>query len=156
PQPVNAIPNVGQLLKHGRQLCVTNLVRLRPAGVLVQHEHRQAVANFFTKLPNLRQYLVSDQTLSGFRPLVAHRLPLSLTLRVAWYCPIRKTWRVRGPVVLVEVNPRFVEIVQVAAQSKAGTCAFECLRLRTRCCVLVVGPFLADTGVRPESVDRDL
>ena len=58
-----------------------------PPAYFVQDEQRQAVADPLTQLPDLRQQLVPNQTLPRFGPLVAHRLALSLSLRISLAVP---------------------------------------------------------------------
>src|SRR5262249_50293492 len=73
-----------------------------------------------------------------------------------WHGPIRENWCVDRTVVLVEVYPDRLEIIKVSAETETGASAFESLRFCTCRRVLVVGPFLPDSGMGPEPMNRHL
>src|SRR5215469_18731873 len=60
------------------------------------------------------------------------------------------------PAFFVDIDPWCVEIVEVASQSKTAASPFESLGLRRSHRVILVGPLLAGSGVRSESVDGHL
>src|SRR5258708_6643187 len=68
--------------------------------------------------------------------------------------PVRQIRIAHWTVVLVQVLRDFVEVVQVTAQSKAGTGTLECLGFCSRRRILIVRPFLSDAGVRPKAAYR--
>ena len=59
-------------------------------------------------------------------------------------------------VVLVQIHPNRVEVVEISAETKARASALEGLRFRASRRVLVVRPLLADAGVRSKPVNRYL
>ena len=80
---------------------------------------------------------------------------LGLPLRVARACPVRQARRLGRPVVLIEVDPDLVEVIQVPAQSETGAGSLERLRLGARRRILVIRPLLTNSGVRTKLMDRD-
>src|SRR5262245_18126226 len=58
-------------------------------------------------------------------------------------------------VVLVKVLPDLVEVVQVPTKPETSACALERLGFGSRGGILVVRPFLPDSGVRPKAIHRD-
>src|SRR5712692_5891969 len=78
-------------------------------------------------------------------------LRLRLPSRLGGKRPIRQVGISDRTVVLVQILPDFVEVVQVPAQSETGASALECLGFRPRRRILVVCPFLSDAGVGPKA-----
>ena len=69
--------------------------------------------------------------------------------------PGRQSWRFHWLPVLVEIDPGSVEIVEIAAESEAGASPFEGLRVGRSHAIIIVGPLLSGSGVRPQTDDRD-
>jgi hypothetical protein len=59
-----------------------------------------------------------------------------------------------GLAILVEIDPHFGEVIEIAIKPEAGTGTFEGLGLRTRHGIVVVRPHLAAAAVRSKSVNR--
>src|SRR5439155_11271375 len=93
------------------------------------------------------------QTLLPLSGCLAHRLTLLPRRCIAWQRPIREIRRVNRAVVLVQIYPNRVEVIEVSSETEACTSALEGLRLRACRRVLVVGPLLANAGMRSKTVN---
>src|ERR1700680_4108244 len=71
--------------------------------------------------------------------------------RVGRKRPIRQVGNAHRTIVLIQILPDLVEVVQVSAQPEAGAGALECLGFRPRRRILVVRPFLSHAGVGPKA-----
>src|SRR5207302_4360555 len=81
---------------------------------------------------------------------------LSATPLQLWTCPIGQPRCLQWALFLVEIHPLSLQIVQVAAKPKTRTCPLESLGLRCRAGVVVLRPFLAESSVCAQAVDRHL
>src|SRR6516225_7173379 len=81
--------------------------------------------------------------------------PLAFTPVLRHY-PRREWWRLLWPALVIDVDPRRVEVVKVAAESKTTASPLEGLGLCGGHRIVLVGPLLARAGVRSQPVDGHL
>ena len=69
--------------------------------------------------------------------------------------PCRHCWRLTRLPALVKIDPDRSEVIEVSSEPKTGTSPLERLGVGRSHPVVVVGPLLAGSGVRPKTNDRD-
>src|SRR5205823_4852728 len=112
------VPNVDQLLNYCGQLRLAKRLQLCTARVLFQDEQRETGAHLLSKLGDLGQRLVSQQAVLGLSRRPDFCRSGNPTSNTAWQRPIGQMCRLNWTVVLVDVYPDRVEVVEISPETK--------------------------------------